>query len=96
MKPIELRRLLESKPAPTLTMVAFAVNGQPRTHKFLNLPRQVVACRSKDFALAVPGSEPSYMDLPKVGELSTIPGGFRITKSDGPAYTVTLDYAVKS
>lgn len=92
MKPADLRRLLESK--PLLTLVEFSINGQPRPHKFLNLARRVHQVRSKDFLIACEGSEPSYMNLPKAGELSDAPDGFRITQQDGPTYAVALTYRV--
>jgi hypothetical protein len=92
MRPVDFRKVLETR--PSLTMVGFTINGQPRPHKFLNLRRQVVGVRSKDFQIAEPGKEPSYMSLPKAGEVSATPDGFTITQSDGPGYVVALTYRV--
>lgn len=93
MTPKALRDLLLTQ--PTLTLTAFTVNGQPRTHKFMGIPRVCVKVRSKDFLLQQEGEpEPSYMDLPKSIELTGNEESFTITKSDGPNYILALTYKV--
>lgn len=95
MTPKALRDLLATQ--PTLILTGFHINGQPRTHKFMGIPRVCVKVRSKDFLLEQDGEpEPSYMDLPKAVELTGNEESFTITKSDGPSYTVALTYKVLS
>lgn len=91
----EFRRLLETK--PTLTLSSFTINGVAKPHKFHGIPRRVHSVLSKNFALeGANGSEPSWMDIPKKGELTVTEDGkrFTIIKRDGPSYTVALTYEV--
>lgn len=93
MRIVDFRKLLEGR--PTLTLTGFTINGSHRAHKFLNLPRQVVGVRSRDFMLAAPGLEPSYMTMPTGGQVVATPDGFTITQVDGPTYAVALTYRVE-
>jgi hypothetical protein len=69
-----------------LKLDGYTINGEPCSHKYMNIPRQVVKCQTNSFACApvndprFPKAEASWCDWPKKSEF--------VADEDGEGFSV--------